>query len=644
MATVNKIQIVVEAEDKATAPISRATEATKRLGEQSRKITKESKKDWGGLGDLFSQVLPRSLQKLSRGFKGTQRQVGRLAKGFKALKSAWAAMGIGVVILALEEVISNWSKYSDMLGLTSEAGRKQVEVEKKQTEQLARTTAELEVYKKTATDVNALELDRVAAVKELAKTLPRLANIDLNAEGSIEKINEAYADLLRKDDLLIANEQDKADVMKSVQDALTARVVLTDIERQYSSDQVKLGRGKQALEFEANILKQRAIDIELEFEKEKEDLQVRQQGRLTEINLINKRISDELGTQADAAETLREEEQAVLQTQREAEAERKRIAQQKEADIKWLANQRITIAQETELRLIQDEEQRELRSLEIQHEAAKEELRIRGGTLTDKLLLEQNYLMDKEELTNGYKERADEKATEEDEKAKQDKATLTAALATDQQNELLQVQDRYSKLQELAVKDGEESKKLAEQLGIEEDAINTKYEKKKRQETAKTQALKIKGAIASTNALKGILGSLGDMAEEGNKKQRDLAIVEILLSQAISIGNSIAGATAAGAAAGPGAPVVTPLLIAQMVGQVLVAFAGIKGIMDKAGASMPGGGGGIGGGGGGGGVQTTLPLPARLDTPSDSNQAYVVQSQLQGQLIAQAKLDGQIIL
>ena len=66
--------------------------------------------------------------------------------------------------------------------------------------------------------------------------------------------------------------------------------------------------------------------------------------------------------------------------------------------------------------------------------------------------------------------------------------------------------------------------------------------------------------------------------------------------------------------------------------------------MDKAGASMPGGGGGIGGGGGGGGVQTTLPLPARLDTPSDSNQAYVVQSQLQGQLIAQAKLDGQIIL
>ena len=468
MASVEKIKIIVEAEDQATAPISKATEATKKLGKESKNVSKESKKDWGGLGDLFSQVLPRSLQKLSRGFKGTQRQVGRLSKGFKALKTAWAAIGIGVVIMALEEVIGNWQKYSDLLGITSEAGRKQADVEKKQTEQLARTTAELEVYKKTATNVNALELDRVAAVEELSKTLPRLANIDLDAEGSLEKINKAYQDLIDKDNLLIANESDKAEVMQSVEDALKARVVLTDVERQYSSDQVKLGRGRQALEYEDKILKQRAIDVELEFEKEKTKLQERQQGRLTEINLINKRISDELGNQADAAQAIKDAEQAALQAKREAEAERKKILQQQAADAKWLANQRITIAQQTELRLIQDEEQRELRSLEIQHEAAKEELRLRGGTLTDKLFLEQKYLMDKEEITNGFKERADEKTAEEEEKLKQDTATLKAALATDQENEILAVQNKYAKLQELAVKDSKESKDLLDQQGIEE--------------------------------------------------------------------------------------------------------------------------------------------------------------------------------
>tara|TARA_R100001369_G_scaffold73186_1_gene101698 strand:+ start:855 stop:2789 length:1935 start_codon:yes stop_codon:yes gene_type:complete len=644
MGTVNKIQIVLEAEDKATAPISKATEATKNLGKQTKKITKESKADWGGLGDLFSQVLPRSLQKLTRGFKGTQRQVGRLSKGFKALKSAWAAIGIGVVIMALEEVIGNWQKYSDLLGITSEAGRKQAEVEKKQTEQLARTTAELEVYKKTATDVNALELDRVAAVKELAKTLPRLANIDLNAEGSIDKINESYADLILKDELLIANEQDKADVMQAVTDALTTQNKLTAGEMLSKREFVKLGMLEKAREFEANILKQRAIDIELKFEKEKTDLQERQQGRLTEINQINKRISDELGNQADAAQSTRDAEQAALQTQREAEAERKRIEQQKAADVKWLANQRITIAQQTELRLIQDEEQRQLRSLEIQHETAKEELKARGGTLTDLLVLEQNYLMDREGITNDFKVRADEKKEEEEEKLKQDAATLTAALATDQENEILQVQERYAKLQELAVKDSEESKQLTEKSRLEIEAINKKFNDKEIAENDKVQALKKQAVGKMVNSVSGLLGNLSDLAEENSEQQKRLAVIDILLNQSVAMANAIAGAAKAAKDTGPAAPFTFVAYVATMLGTIAGTFASIKAVMNEAGAS---GGGSIGGGsrgGGGGGSQATLPLPARLDSPSNLNQAYVVQSQLQGQQMSQNRLNNQIIL
>tara|TARA_R110000803_G_scaffold108539_1_gene176858 strand:+ start:13025 stop:14962 length:1938 start_codon:yes stop_codon:yes gene_type:complete len=645
MATVDKIKIIVEAEDKATAPISNATEATKKLGKESKKVSKESKKDWGGLGDLFSQVLPRSLQKLSRGFKGTQRQVGRLSKGFKALKSAWSAIGIGVVIMALEEVIGNWQKYSDLLGITSEAGRKQADVEKKQTEQLARTTAELEVYKKTATNVNALELDRLAAVEELSKTLPRLANIDLDAEGSLEKINKAYQDLIDKDNLLIANESDKAEVMQSVEDALKARVVLTDVEREYSRDQVKLGRGKQALEYEDKILKQRAIDVELEFEKEKTKLQERQQGRLTEINLINKRISDELGNQADAAQAVKDAEQAALQTKREAEAERKRILQQQAADAKWLANQRITIAQQTELRLIQDEEQRELRSLEIQHEAAKEELALRGGTLLDKLALEQSYLMDKEAIENDYKDRAAEQTALDDQKAKDDAATLKAALATDQENEILAVQNKYAKLQELAVADSDESKKLTEKSRLEIEAINKKFDDKEIAENQKVQALKLAATNKMVNSVSGLLGNLSDLAEGNSEQQKKLAVVDILINQAVAMANAVAGAAKASKEGGPAAPFLFAAYVATMLGTIAGTFASIKGIMNEAGASGGGSiGGGSRGGGGGGAVQTTLPLPARLDSPSNLNQAYVVQSQLQGQQMSQNRLNNQIIL
>jgi hypothetical protein len=150
--------------------------------------------------------------------------------------------------------------------------------------------------------------------------------------------------------------------------------------------------------------------------------------------------------------------------------------------------------------------------------------------------------------------------------------------------------------------------------------------------------------IKLANATRGILGSLSDMAEGNAEQQRKLAIVDILLSQAIAVGNAIAGATAAGMGTGIAAPLTTPIFIAQMVGSVLASFAGIKGILSKAGASMPSGGGGSSGGGRGGGISNVqVPLPARLDTP-DSMQAYVVQSQLQGQMNAQGRLDSQIIL
>ena len=362
-----------------------------------------------------------------------------------------------------------------------------------------------------------------------------------------------------------------------------------------------------------------------------------------EINKIQERITLQIKEQKDLAEDKATAEKDALQLQREAEAARKQAISEAEADAKWLANQRIQIAQETELRLIQDEEQRELRSLEIQHEAAKEELALRGGTLTDKLALEQSYLMDKEAIEGDYAARAEEKRKQQEEKDIADAATLTEALATDQENELQRARDKYAALQELAVVDSQESLDLAEQLGQEEVAIIEKFEKQKRDADIKTQNLKIQGMIKLANATRGILGSLSDMAEGNAEQQRKLAIVDVLLSQAIAVGNAVAGATAAGLGTAAAAPLTTPIFIAQMVGSVMASFAGIKGILNQAGASMPSGGGRSSGGGGGFVSNAQVPLPSRLDTP-DSMQAYVVQSQLQGQINSQGRLDSQIIL
>mgnify|MGYP003642772813 CR=1 FL=1 len=604
MATVNQIKIIVEAEDKASAPIERATKSTRNLGRASREVTRESKKEWGGLVDLFGQVLPRNLQMLQRGFKGTQRQVGRLSKSFKILKTAWASIGIGLIIIAVEELVSNWDEWSERLGITNKQEKEAADLNKQITASIATMGAETASYvAMLATETTGTE-ERAFAAKELNKQLGNF--IDLEADATTQMKQAMWL----QGQLLSIERQ---------------RIIVAAAQQKFTEAEIAYEKAATAEEEAAAIIAYQAAY---------EDL-----NKVTAVGIT-------LEAELTAALQKRGEElQKLEKAERDAEAKKKKSIQDAEANAEWLANQRIQLAQETELRLIQDEEKRDLRSLEIQHKAAKKELAARGGEKEDLLALEDAYIMDKAEIEKDYQEQRDDKQDELDAQALADAETVRQALATDQQNEIFATEQHYTDLLALAQKDSQEYIDLEQQEKDALDKINEDYATRQREADQKTQLLKIAGAVKMANAVRGVLGSLGDMAEEGSKQQQNLAIVDVLLAQAISVANAIAGATKAGMGTGTAAPFTTPIFIAQMVGSVLASFAGVKSILDKAGASA----GGIGGGGGGGGrggfapVSAQVPLPARLDTP-DSMQAYVVQSQLQGQQNAQGRLHGQIVL
>ena len=644
MATVNKIQIVVEAEDKATAPISKATEATKKLGKESKKVSKDSKKDWGGLGDLFSGLLPRSLQKMSRGFKGTQRQVGRLSKSFKVLKAAWAAVGIGALIIAIELLIENFDYLRDSIMGVTQAQKDRNKIEEAGINATRDATSELDVYRNVLNDTTASEVARKDALVKLAQATGLLEGIDINDPEDAEKVNKAYEDYL--DNVEKQAEFDQATLL------IKQKKKLLDEDEAKNLDAIQKGQVYAMSLINPikawNLRKQLQLENQARVESELVQLQQQQADFQKDAAASQDEITKAIIKQQEAAKKLAKEKadakKRADKVKRDAEAAEKKRLQQQKADAEWLANQRITIAQQTELRLIQDEEQRQIRSLEIQHETAKEELKARGGTLTDLLELEQKFEMDKEVITNDFKERAKEKDKIEKEKEKQDKATLKAALATDQENEILQVQERYAKLQELAEADSEESKQLTEKSRLEIEAINKKFNDKEIAENEKVQALKKQAVGKMVNSVSGLLGNLSDLAEENSEQQKRLAVVDILINQSVAMANAIAGAAKASKETGPAAPFTFAAYVATMLGTIAGTFASIKAVMNEAGAS---GGGSIGGGsrgGGGGGSQATLPLPARLDSPSNLNQAYVVQSQLQGQQMSQNRLNNQIIL
>ena len=68
----------------ASKVIKGAEETNKALNsieDNAKRIRKGGKKDWGGFVDIFSNLLPRGMQRTIRGFKSTTRSVGRLSKG-----------------------------------------------------------------------------------------------------------------------------------------------------------------------------------------------------------------------------------------------------------------------------------------------------------------------------------------------------------------------------------------------------------------------------------------------------------------------------------------------------------------------------------------------------------------------------------
>jgi hypothetical protein len=83
-------------------------------------------------------------------------------------------------------------------------------------------------------------------------------------------------------------------------------------------------------------------------------------------------------------------------------------------------------------------------------------------------------------------------------------------------------------------------------------------------------------------AFEDLFNNMAESDEKYAKYAKAMALMQVLVSTAISIANAIQGATAAAAATGPGAPIATPIFIAEMVAIVAGAIASAVGILKKA--------------------------------------------------------------
>ena len=594
-------KVKIKGEETVTAAAESAGDAVERLERRMGKAGKSAKKDWAGIGDLFSQFLPRGFQRTIRSFKSTQRQIGRLARGFKSLRGAIAATGIGAFVVALGLIVDNWDKISEAITGASDATKdavteseKLVKASKDQLDNISATENILKLQGKTEEDIL---LMRMQATDE-AIMQQRILIENLKAQKEEET---AAAERVTK--------YTKA-IIGLVTFPLTAALGIIDTISAGLAEIGVLEEGTSLAEGYISGVAGMLFDPPEEVAEKADETIDAAEAQLQRLE--NTRAGYALRQQAN------EEKQAE-----EARRKQERIDKQRIADEKFVQDQLLKLQQDYEIRSLDSADAQAKKRLEMQFDADYLELVQRGATYDALLALARKFDMDIAEIdANAAKRKSDLEAQVADQ-------LYERSLSNFERSEMT-LMAQYDRMVEMAGDNAE----LIAQINA---AYIEDYEQLVQDSADEEENIQLRKIDALANATSGLFRTMGQMAEDNSKQQKNLAVADVLLNQAMAMAGAIRGATESAKD-----PISLATFIVSMLGTVLGSFVQVKQIMDQAGGAS----GGVGRGGGqtrsGFGDMSVTPLPARLDTPD--MQAYVVQSQLQGQNAMAQQLNNKITL
>lgn len=277
------------------------------------------------------------------------------------------------------------------------------------------------------------------------------------------------------------------------------------------------------------------------------------------------------------------------------------------------------------------------KTLEERLEAAQKAIDI------EKELMAERQRIAEEELAIHRQQMALSESTEEDRQKAVDLEVALINIRTESAEMQTTLNNKLNVIKNQAAAEDERRRKEAEDaIKAQDDAEQKAHDDAVRRAKERADIEKAT-ADAIRSARQKLIGSafeaLGAMAKN-EEQQKKLAIAQVLVNQGIALSNAIANAQASAASTGPAAVFTAPGFTATLVGIVLSGFAGIKSIMNQAGAAtegldttMPTPSGG-GGGGGGSTANPQLALTPDLAQSfnqalgSQSIQAYVVQQDI----------------
>lgn len=574
-------------ETKVKAEVKEAIEDVKKFGDSVDDLRKkageggkDASKDWGGFAKLFTGLLPRNVQMMIRKFESTSRAVGRLSKGLKFLKGAFAGLGIGLLIIALETLIERWDDITRLLsGVTKEQeeyNKRVAEATKAVRDQKIAT----EAYVRIAQENIYTTEEQKQAIANLSRTITELKDLNTDTAKGQQLFNEAIARHLE----IIRQETLQQDLLNK----------LKETENTNSDEAVRL-RGQL---FHSQVrLNQLEAERTAELERQRKETEA-------------------------ASEAERERQRLIQEAIRNAEY-REGVMQNLERD-----------------EILRTKDARDRARLELLYDwnDAKQKLENAQATHEEIEALAIHYNNRLQDLNRSFEE--------EDARIRRQAANQFAIESDDEfQNRIDKLSVEYFDFQEQYKDHKDILLSIDRWYAAELEKINKDASKAETRERIEGIEQVGSARLAQFRAAENISTQLERLSEEGTNAQKAFAITSVLLSQAQAVQSAITGALKAAAQTGAAAPFTAPLFIAQMVGIALSSFAQVRSILQQAGANAPSGG-SRGGGGRGDVTNALVPQGAGgrqldLGTPA---QAYVVQSQLQGQMHFQSSLEKRLHL
>jgi hypothetical protein len=278
----------------------------------------------------------------------------------------------------------------------------------------------------------------------------------------------------------------------------------------------------------------------------------------------------------------------MLEYQNEAEIQR-----QIRDDISLTIAERLAANEELG-RILDEQAQKEEAIAEKRLQLARAELALNTSSIDLQVALidAETELADVRERINGQRSEqlTNEKALEKELFYLQQEIRSSTLLGREKELEDLEIY--YEALAEKARLAGDTStdiagartkaiKELNDKFRKEDLAAEQAHNKKIKDEEEKLKRIKIKAALDVGSALGSIASAVENQGKAGLAASKVLAISELAISTAVSIGQAIAGATSAAQAGGPAAPFLLVSYISTMVGTVVGAIASATSILNK---------------------------------------------------------------